>query len=56
MPVLVIAVVFLLLFLVMGAMSLSAVISERRYSRRAEKSVADTSLNLEKPRAAAAGK
>lgn len=34
MPVLIIAVVFLLLFLIMGAMSVSAVLSERRFDRQ----------------------
>jgi Na+-transporting methylmalonyl-CoA/oxaloacetate decarboxylase gamma subunit len=36
MPVLIIAVVFLVLFLIMGAMSISAVISERRFEREVE--------------------
>ncbi|MGA2990673.1 MAG: hypothetical protein ABSD88_09380 [Candidatus Korobacteraceae bacterium] len=36
MPVLIIAIVFLVLFLIMGAMSLSAIISERRFEREVE--------------------
>lgn len=36
MPVLIIAVAFLVVFLIMGAMSISAVISERRFEREVE--------------------
>ena len=43
MPVLIIAVVFFAIFLVMGAMSISAVVSERRYEREAEKAKAKAS-------------
>jgi Na+-transporting methylmalonyl-CoA/oxaloacetate decarboxylase gamma subunit len=54
MPVLIIAVVFLVLFLIMGVMSVSAIISERRFEREVEDYKIITGVpQTEKPVAAA---
>lgn len=49
MPVLVIAVLCLVLFLIMGAMCLSAVVSEHRFARSLENYEQATGLNPEQP-------
>jgi Na+-transporting methylmalonyl-CoA/oxaloacetate decarboxylase gamma subunit len=52
MPVLVIAIVFLLLFLIMGVMSVSAVISERRFDQEVHDYKIGTGISVvETPRA-----
>jgi Na+-transporting methylmalonyl-CoA/oxaloacetate decarboxylase gamma subunit len=56
MPVLIIAVVFLVLFLIMGAMSLSAIISERRFEREVQDYKIVTGIPAEKSAEAAGTK
>ena len=48
MPVLIIAVAFLVLFLIMGVMSISAVISERRFEREVQDYKIVTGITAEK--------
>jgi hypothetical protein len=50
MPVLIIAVVFLILFLIMGVMSVTAVASEHRFQREVDEYKRVTGISTDRPK------